>query len=355
MLRLNQLMQQLPREIDCGVIMSPTNRQYFTGFSSSAGMLVVTKEQAYLIIDFRYYEKAAREIQGCQVVLLEDYNKQLEEILKKHQCKTIAVEIERVTLAEYLRLKDYFTDYAFDTTSTFSDLINQLRMVKTPDEIYEILAAQEITEKAFDHILNFIKPGVTEKQVAFELDQYMRSHGADDISFETIAVSGKNSSSPHGTPTEKPLESGDFLTMDFGAMVHGYHSDMTRTVVIGKPTEEMEHLYQTVLEGQKMGLEAVCAGKKGQEVDNVVREYFDQQGYQGAFGHSLGHGVGMEIHEQPNLSPRSQTILQKGMVVTVEPGLYLPGKFGVRIEDMVVVTENGCRNLTNCKKELICL
>ena len=138
------------------------------------------------------------------------------------------MEIERVTLAEYLRLKDYFTDYAFDTTSAFSDLINQLRMVKTPDEIYEILAAQEITEKAFDHILNFIKLGVTEKQVAFELDQYMRSHGADDISFETIAVSGKNSSSPHGTPTEKPLESGDFLTMDFGAMVHGYHSDMTQ-------------------------------------------------------------------------------------------------------------------------------
>lgn len=355
MLRLNQLMQRLPAPIDCGIILSPINRRYFTDFSSSAGIMVITKGKAYLIVDFRYYERAARHLNGCEVVLMKEAYQQISEILIHNNCKTIAVENYSITLNEYKELQNHLKNYEFDDSTEFNDLINKLRMIKTPDEIHKILAAQEITEYAFEHILKYIKTGLTERQIANEIDRFMRELGADDIAFDTIAVSGENSASPHGIPTDKPLRNGEFLTMDFGAKLDGYHSDMTRTVVIGKPDAEMERLYNTVAAGQLLGLECICEGKTGKEIDDQVRSYFDAQGYEGAFGHSLGHGVGLEIHELPNLSPKCEIVLEKGMVVTVEPGLYLPEKFGTRIEDMVLVRQNGHKNLTKCQKEMICL
>lgn len=353
--KLHQLMHNLPDGLDCGLVLSDINRRYLTGFPSSAGILAVMKEQSYLLIDFRYYERAKREITGCEVVLMENSYQQFSDLFAKHSVKRAAVENYSITLHQYFSLKSRLKGVKFIENTLFNDTIDCMRMLKTPEEIEKILAAQAVTEKAFDHICGFIREGVTERQVACELDSFMRANGADDIAFDTIAVAGENSSSPHGVPTDRELRGGDLLTMDFGAKLEGYHSDMTRTVAVGALSEEAQRLYETVLEGQRRALAYLKDGQQGKQADRLVREYFDSEGYAGAFGHSLGHGVGLEIHESPNLSPASATVLREGMVVTVEPGLYLPGKFGVRIEDMVVITSGGCRNLTRCEKQLICL
>ena len=234
-------------------------------------------------------------------------------------------------------------------------MIAGMRIIKAEWEIDKIVAAQRIAEQAFDEILQFIKPGVSERDIALNLDFSMRRAGAEDISFSTIAVSGKNSSLPHGTPGNKLVENGDFVTMDFGALLDGYHSDMTRTVAVGYATEEMQRVYDTVLEANRLGIAAVRAGITGMEVDRISRSFIEAQGYSGCFGHGLGHGVGLDIHEAPSLSPRGDIVLQPNMVVTIEPGVYLENKFGIRIEDMVVVTENGCKNLTRSSKDLMIL
>ena len=354
MLKLKQLMEEMPEGIDAAIILSEINRRYFTGFPSSAGILLVTRDMAYFLVDFRYYEKAASLVTGAEVLLLEDTTKQLGELFQRHGCKTVGIETKRMTLYEFKTYCSQFPSVCFSKDDALSDWIDSVRMVKTPDELKKLSMAQQVTEAAFTHILSYIAEGLTERQVARELDRYLFDH-ADGTAFSTIVVSGGNSSSPHAKPSDKLIEDGDFVTMDFGALLDGYHSDMTRTVCIGQPSEEQLCLYKTVLFGQRMALDFLKAGQKGSEADKLLREYFDSQGYQGAFGHSLGHGVGLEIHELPTLSPKSEIILKEGMVVTVEPGLYLPGKFGVRIEDMVEMTAYGCKNLTNAEKELICL
>lgn len=354
MLKCNQLIQRMPDGIDCGIITNDVNRTYFTGFSSSAGILLITSEKAYLLIDFRYYERALENVSGVQVLLLKDAKQQIQEIFDRHACKTIAVESNSMTLAEFSSYRSNHPNQEFLSDKRFSDLIDDLRMIKTQDEIYKILSAQAITELAFEHILDYMSEGMTEQQVAKEINRFILDR-TDSLAFETIVVSGRNSSSPHGVPTNKLIEDGDFVTMDFGASLDGYKSDMTRTICVGEPSEEQLVVYKTVLFGQSMALDYIGAGKTGKKVDGLIRSYFESLDYGDEFGHSLGHGVGLEIHEKPNLSPKSNTELKEGMVVTVEPGLYLPGKFGVRIEDMVVVTKMGCRNLTKTPKELICL
>ena len=233
--------------------------------------------------------------------------------------------------------------------------IDSIRRAKSEEEKECILTAQKIAENAFEHILTFIKPGVTEKQIALELDFYMLSHGAEAVSFETIAVTGAKSSMPHGVPDETVVKNGDFITMDFGAVYKGYHSDMTRTVAVGEVTEEQKTVYETVLKAQKNALSVLKKGLPCSEADKAARDIIDKAGYGDYFGHSTGHGVGVEIHENPTLAPKSTDILEIGDVVTVEPGIYLPGKFGVRIEDMALITEKGYENLTSTPKELIIL
>ncbi|MGN0468928.1 MAG: M24 family metallopeptidase, partial [Acutalibacteraceae bacterium] len=210
-------------------------------------------------------------------------------------------------------------------------------------------------EKAFDHILGFIKPGITEREISLELDYTMLRSGADALSFETIAVSGANGSMPHGVPGEKKIEKGDFITMDFGAVVEGYHSDMTRTVAVSSVSDKQAEIYAIVLKAQEAGLAAIKNGVSCKEVDEQARNVIKSYGYGEYFGHGFGHGVGIEIHEYPNESPKSKAVLKSGNVVTAEPGIYLPGQFGVRIEDMVLVTDDGYYNFTKCKKELIIL
>lgn len=339
----------------CALIISPENRKYFTGFDSSDGFLLVSPDRAVFITDGRYIEAAEKQISNCEVRLLGKTYPQIAEILGEMECHRLLVESTRMTVSTYNSLKGVLKKISVSTDTTLDSIVNTLRSVKTENEVESIVKAQRIAEDAFEHILKFIKVGVTEKEIALELDFYMLRHGGEALSFETIAVSGKNSSMPHGVPGNKKIENGDFITMDFGTVINGYHSDMTRTVAIGFATDEMKNVYNAVLNAQQNCLDKIKAGIRCKDGDEFARLVIRDAGFCQYFTHSTGHGVGVEIHEFPNLSPASDSVLQVGNIVTVEPGIYIPEKFGVRIEDMALITENGCNNLTNAPKELIIL
>ena len=351
----NKFYEILKSKNDCVIITSPENRRYFTSFNSSDGFLVITVDEATFFTDSRYIEAAQNQVTVCKSVLLRRVSETIVPYLKEKNIENIYLETERLTVAELNSLKKAFDFCKVEAKEEVDEIINKARAVKTDYEVDCIKKAQKIAEDAFSHILTFIKEGVTEKEIALELDFYMLKNGAEAVSFETIAVSGKNSSMPHGVPTDKKIENGDFITMDFGAVYNGYHSDMTRTVIVGKPTEKQKEVYETVLKAQKSALEVLKNGVTGFDADKVARDIIENAGYKENFGHGTGHGVGVEIHESPNLSPYSKAILETGNVVTVEPGIYIPDEFGVRIEDMALITENGYINLTNCEKELIIL
>lgn len=352
MTHIQQLMNSLNDICDCGIINDTVNRRYFTGMKSSDGTLVVFKDKAYLIIDFRYIEKAKRTAKGCEVILQNRLYHQINELITMHSASSVSVDTETCTVDQ---LNNYKTALKASVSSDnrFSRLIRKLRMIKSQDEIDCIIAAQRIAEKGFEHILDFVKEGKTEREVQLELDYFMLSHGAEEISFDTIALSGSNTSLPHGVPSDKPIQKGEFVLLDFGAVVNGYHSDMTRTFCVGKPNEKMHMIYDIVLKAQLAALNTVRSGISGRELDNVAREIICKEGFGNNFGHSLGHGVGMEIHEMPYASPSKEDILHENSIVTVEPGIYLEGEFGVRIEDFVVVKNNGCENITKAEKQLI--
>lgn len=355
--RIERLMAMLPKETGCAIINSDVNRRYFTGMLSSAGTLVCFRDAAYLIIDFRYIEKARNTVSGCEVILQNNLYEQIKELLIKHNVNRISVESMELTLSDFKQLSEKLGDRVeFDSSDSLSRAIYSCRMIKYPSEIEKIQEAQKLAEEAFSHILEFIHEGVTEREIQLELDFTMMRLGAEELSFPTIALTGKNTSMPHGVPSDKcRVKNGDFVLMDYGAVVDGYHSDMTRTVAVGEPSDEMKNVYNIVLEAQEKALDAVCAGIAGNRLDRIARESISNAGYGEYFGHSLGHGVGMEIHEYPNASPLSRAIMHSGNVITIEPGIYLPGKFGVRIEDFILVTENGCKNFTHAPKNMIIL
>ncbi len=335
--------------VDGVYLTSRTSHRYFTRFDNEDGALLITKSNAYAFEDFRYIEVATNTLSGAFTVI-EPKGKRSEwlgDILKREEVSRLGFEDLSMSVSAYERLK-------LDVSATLvpvNNTINKMREIKTEDEVLKMEKAQELTDKAFAHILTMLSPNMTENDVASELEYFMRKNGAEDKSFETIAVSGEKSSLPHGVPGNIKLKKG-FLTMDFGATVDGYHSDMTRTVSIGKADEEMKKLYNTVLRAQRSALEYLKAGVNTKDADWVAREiiYKDYKGY---FGHSLGHSVGLEVHEMPALSPNYNAILVPGNIVTVEPGIYIPGKYGVRIEDMVLICENGIKNFTKSPKELI--
>lgn len=351
--RIAELQNRLD-ENTVAIIESPENRLYFTGFSSSLGYLVVSGERAVFLTDSRYIEAAQNRIVGAEV--REFFSlASVKQVLCEIGSTRVVMQSGTTTVAASQSYKKAFDGFEVVFDGSLDDIISDLRIIKDSSELDGIISAQRIAERAFDHVLGIIKEGMTEKQLALELDFYMLSNGADALSFDTIAVSGKNSSLPHGVPSEKKIEKGDFITMDFGAVVNGYHSDMTRTVALGCVSDEQKKVYETVLSAQKTALEGIRAGIKCCDADALARDIIKSAGYGEYFRHGLGHGVGVEIHEAPNLSPRSENTLKEGMIVTVEPGIYLPDKFGVRIEDMVCVSENGCANLTNADKRLIIL
>ena len=335
------------------LITSEENMRYITGFPHSEGKVFITESEAVFFVDSRYIEAVTKSVSSCEVVLMTSFHKQLGEFAEKLGIKTVFTEAEGISVAGFSALcKNIPCEFKAEKTD---ELLISLRRKKNEDEKLKILKAQAIAEKAFNHILGFIKEGVTEREIALELDFFMLKNGAECVSFDTIAVSGKNTSLPHGVPSDKKIENGDFITMDYGAVVDGYRSDMTRTVAVGGISSKQIEVYETVLSAQKKSLEVLKAGISGFDADKAARDIIVNAGYGEFFGHGTGHGVGLQIHESPRLSPKSTHILEVGDVVTVEPGIYIPDNFGVRIEDMAFITENGFKNLTKTQKSLIIL
>ena len=353
--RFERLFELLPDNVESVLITSDINRRYFTGMKSSAGTVLAFRNKAYLLIDFRYIEKAKETVKTAEVIETKELYKEISALLRQEGVKNLAIEAMDVTVSRLNVMKKHLKCVDIIETDVLSNSINKLRMIKDEEEMEYIRKAQEIAESAFDDILGFIKEGVTEREIALELDRLMLEKGAEGISFDTIALAGENTSMPHGVPSDKKVEKGEFVLMDFGAVYNGYHSDMTRTVCVGTPDEEMEKIYNIVLAAQEKAIAAAKAGISGKELDGIARRHICDAGYGEYFGHSLGHGVGLEIHEQPNAAPSYEKNLEKGTVITIEPGIYIAGKFGVRIEDFVILTENGCINLTKSAKNIISL
>lgn len=348
-------LQEVLEEGKAFLITSGSNRFYLTGFNSSAGTVLITKKQAVFFIDFRYFEKAKSVVNSCDVVLYDKGDKGIFEFCKQEKIKTVFVEASHTALAQHKYLSEIFDGITISTDNVLDINLNKMRAVKSENELGFIRKAQSLTEQTLDYILPRIEIGKTEREIMLDMEFFMRGLGAEGVAFNFIVVSGKNSSLPHGVPTDKKIENGDFITMDFGAIVNGYCSDMTRTVAVGNISDEQKLVYNTTLQAQLAAIENIKAGVVCGDVDKIARDIIYDAGYKGCFGHSLGHSVGIDVHEAPNLSPNNKSILEVGNVVTVEPGIYLENKFGVRIEDMVYVTENGCINLTNSKKDLIIL
>lgn len=346
---LQELLLEAP--YDALVLTSEVNRRYATGFHSTAGAVYLSAKQAVFYTDFRYVEAARAAVTDFEVREIgvgRSYTAAINELIEQDGVRTIALEDETLTYAEYTK----WATALHATVMRLEDSIARLRVTKEDDEVEKIVAAQRIAEQALEEVMNDIRVGVTEKEIAARLTYLMLHYGAENMSFDPIVVSGANSSKPHGVPTEKTIAAGDFVTMDFGCIVDGYCSDMTRTVAVGHVTEEMQRVYDTVLNAQLAGIACCKAGVSGREVDGAARRVIEAAGYGDAFGHGFGHGVGLEIHEAPTASSRADALLPAGSILTAEPGIYLPGKFGVRTEDMLYVIEDGCINLTEAPKTL---
>lgn len=334
------------------LVTKPENQVYLSGFHSSNCWLILTADKNYLLTDFRYIEEARELAPLYEPVLVfspRDYT--VVSFLAELAPERLAIEEGTVTVSFYKELKD---GVSFDLIGA-AGIIEEIRAVKDERELASIAKAEALGDECFTHMLSVLRPGLTEREAAFEIELFLRKNGAERLSFDTICVSGVRTSLPHGGPTDKILEKGEFVTLDFGCVVDGYCSDMTRTVALGPVTREQREVYELVLKAQKAGCDAVRAGISCREADQVVRDIISDGGYGEAFGHGTGHGVGLEIHEAPTLNTRSEETLKENMTVTIEPGIYLPKKFGVRIEDLAIVTASGIISLSKSEKELILL
>lgn len=341
--------------VDGFLIGSEANRMYISGFTGSNAMLLITENAQYIVTDFRYLEQVAKECPSFTCV--DQQQKGLIgtalEIARKLNLKHLAFEGEHTSFVTYERLSKE-KDFTF---TSWTQTVEQMRSVKSAEEISLLEKAEAIGDKAFEEIIPFIqkrwRQGLTEREVALEIECIMRRQGASGTSFDSIVASGAKSSLPHAVPGDEPLKEGDFVVMDFGCKYEGYCSDMTRTIVLGSASDKQRTIYDTVLQAQLAALASIKPGMQGKEVDAIARNYIKDKGYGAYFGHGLGHSVGIEIHENPRFSPAETSEITEGMVLTVEPGIYVPDFGGVRIEDMVAVTENGIKNLTHSPKELI--
>ena len=339
--------------IDALMLTGEVNRFYATGFRSTDGLAVITQKNAWFFTDSRYIEAARREIEGFQVEMVSDeltYSGAMNDIISSEALRTVGFEEASMTVYDYLVWKEKIPV----ELKPAQKLMTDLRASKSEEELEEMIMAQRLAEKAFNDVIPLISTKITEKELAAELVYRFLKYGAEDKSFDPIVVSGPRSSMPHGVPTDNKIAEG-FLTIDFGVKLGGWCSDTTRTLCIGEPTEEMLIVYDTVLRAQEAGIAAAKAGMTGREVDAVARDLIHEAGYGGYFGHGFGHGVGLDIHESPTLSPRGDVPLPAGAVVSAEPGIYIPGRFGVRIEDVMYLTEEGSRDITMLPKELIIL
>lgn len=349
-LRVQELLKKL--SIGAVLISNGNNIRYVSGFAGETGYLYISEKRHAVVTDFRYTIQAEMEAKGYEIITIGNggYEEVLNDILRTDGISRLGFEAEHMIFANYNKLKDKLV---VPELVPIGNEITSMRRIKTPKELEMIRKAEAIGDQVFTEILTFIKPGMTELEIAARIEYLLKVNGGQSLSFPAIVASGINSSMPHAVPSYKKVETGDFLTMDFGCVYEGYCSDMTRTIVIGKASTKQLEVYDIVLKAQQAALDFIKAGYKGKEVDKIARDIIYGAGYEGCFGHGLGHSVGLNIHENPRLSMMEEDIIEAGMTETVEPGIYIKGFGGVRIEDLVVVTENGCENFTNSDKKLI--
>ena len=345
-----------PGPLTAVVVHDPSNMFYLTEGYTGEGLVYLSGKQRVIITDFRYTEQAERQAPGFRVEMTgpeRTHNKVLAELAKADGITELRAETNYLPVDDFEKMRAAVGEEI--SCQPLNKAVQKLREIKTPAEVLAIRKACDITSEAFSAILPKIREGMTDKELQIELDFTMLRLGADEMAFDTIIASGENGSLCHAIPGSRTLKNGDMITMDFGAKVGGYCSDMTRTVALGEPSAEMRKIYDTVLRAQTMCEDALKAGKTGVEIDKIARDYIDARGYAGRFGHGLGHSVGIDIHEDPRLSQTCKDVLKAGVVITVEPGVYLPGVGGVRIENTCLVKENGCVPLTTADKQLIIL
>ncbi|MBP0725767.1 aminopeptidase P family protein [Bacillus sp. RG28] len=351
--RIEKIQKQLTKNnVDAILITKNENRRYTTGFTGSAGMVLISQKGVTFITDFRYGEQAQAEVKNAKIVIHDgNIEKEVASEIERHGIQNLAVEANAMTLNTFSALKEYTNAQLVP----LENIVEKVREIKDQSELETMRTAARIADTAFDNILNVIKPGITEREVRNELEVYMRKQGASSSSFNIIVASGQRAALPHGVASEKVIEHGDMVTLDFGAMYNGYCSDITRTIAVGNCSDEFHDIYHIVLEALKRGTEGIRAGENAKKIDDLTRDYITEKGYGDRFGHSTGHGLGLEVHEPLRLSDKSKEVLQAGMVVTVEPGIYIPGWGGCRIEDDIVVTENGYEIITHSPKKLLIL
>ena len=353
---LSQIADKLSQyDLDAMLIVSEPGERYAVGFQGE-GYVLVTREGSWYSTDGRYIEAAQKQVTGAEVVLISRERSHLalaRDFLEARGLKRVGFESAAVSVAQHWRWQESFPKGC--ELIPAQELLDGLRASKDREELAAMVQAQKITDAAFGEILNYIRPGLTEQEVAARLVYELLRRGARKVSFDPIVAAGANGSMPHAVPGETVIQKGMFVTMDFGCVYDGYCSDMTRTVAVGQPTQEMERVYETVLAAQKAGIAAARAGMPGRELDAAARKVIEEAGYGDYFTHSFGHSLGLEIHESPNASPSETRPLPAGTVISAEPGIYLPGRFGVRIEDVLVLEEGGCRDITQSPKNLIVL
>ena len=337
------------KEIEALLIFNPENRQYVSGFTGSAGYVLISEKEQVFMTDFRYIEQAKKETKGFNIIEISRDNP-VTDIIKEYNFNTLGIEDDFITYEQFLEFDEKLKNTKL---VPLKKSLTEIRSIKSKEEISKIQRAAEITDKAYDHIINNIRPGLREIDIALDLEYFMKTMGASKVSFDIIVASGYRSALPHGVASEKPLEKGDMVTIDFGCVYQGYCSDMTRSFVLGQATEKQKEVYYTVLEAQETALTAVKPGKTGKELDEIARKIITDKGFGEYFGHGLGHGVGLEVHELPHVNHLGEKAMQPGMVITIEPGVYIPEFGGVRIEDLLTVTEDGYKLLSNTPKELI--
>ncbi len=336
--------------LDAYLITDPVLSFYLSGFTGTSCWLLiaVAPTHNFLITDFRYMEQATSQAVGFEIVFGDKsaYQK-LGELVGQYGMKRIGVDQNELTLAVFTKLKEEIAEVGFYPVQNPSKV---MRKIKGTEEIQLIRKAVEIADRAFLHLLEYLQPGLSEREVSIELEFFMRRLGGTRNAFETIVASGERAALPHGVASNRIMQAGEMVVLDFGTVYHGYHSDMTRTLFLGEPDKRAQEIYQVVLNAQETVLKHLQPGMRANEADLLARQIISEAGYGDCFGHGLGHGVGLEIHEEPSLSPRDETILEPGMIVTVEPGIYIPGWGGIRIEDLVVLTPGGCEILTKSPK-----
>lgn len=351
-IRMNKLREKIEQlQLDGILVTDLNNCKYISGFTGSSAALFITNKDAILMTDFRYLEQAAVQAPDFKIEQVRsDFGEGLSRLVRRLGLKNIGFEAIHTSYSTYYSYLDMIGTARLVSTE---GIIEEIRMQKDLEELQLIRQAVAIADEAFQYILTRIQPGVTEMFLAWELEKFMRENGAEKIAFDIIVASGERGALPHGRADERKIQKGDLITMDFGAVYAGYNSDITRTVAVGTISEEQKKVYSLVLNAQKEAIKALAPGYKAKEIDAVARCIISEAGYADCFGHGLGHGVGLAVHEEPRLNNSGEIVLQPGMVVTIEPGVYIPNRFGLRIEDMAVLTAEGCEVLTTAQKELI--